>query len=840
MRKVLFTSGGLVKGAWVLVALLAVGCGSAPGPSAAQRPAADGASAPAVAAKNEAKVAARLQEISVREGAPGMQVDLRTDQPVVWTSYRDGLGALVIELPDTLPAEGLGNVPGEGLLAGIEVVAETAGERPLTRLTVQAREEFEYSLASENDVLRLRVVPPADPTGSRVARAAPVPEEAAEPVQARQQEAPVAPLSEATDETLLAADQVFRGPTVSGPRATRLERIEANGPDAFVLRGDGEFAFSYLRLVNPDRFVVDLEGALHAEGRSVVPAGSGHVQRVRMAQFRSHPDLVTRVVFDLDRPTATAIAGGPEGLVVRFGPAEAAEQLTETASRGKDAAPVAEEVESQALVQIAREPAQPEPAVAAPVATASVSAGQTREAPQVAAARQDPPVAAPGAPAPALKDEPGEAPPKVAPTAPFGGQTLGGAARVYTGEPVSFTVRDADVREVLRTIANLSGLNMVVQPDVSGSVTVELTDVPWDQALDQILKINKLGMELDGNILRIARVEQLRAEAEEQQRLKAAQALSIPLQTVIKRLSYSTASEIAGILQSRTGSGVGGNLMSQRGSIIIDQRTNTLIIKELPEYMNTVIAVIDNLDIPEPQVMIEARIVETTKQFSRSLGVAWDFGAVADAAHGNTTGLVFPNNVRGAGGASLLTGGRNGFLGVTMGNILNTFTLDATLQAAESEGLINILSTPKVATLNNQQAEIQSGLQIPIQTVANNTVTVQFVNATLRLSVTPHVTAEGTVLLDIDVQKREPLEAFLVVGAGNAPISTKEARTRVIVRDGGTTVIGGIYKVSQNEGQDRVPGLANVPILGHLFKNRRRSDQNEELLIFITPRVIKL
>ena len=145
-----------------------------------------------------------------------------------------------------------------------------------------------------------------------------------------------------------------------------------------------------------------------------------------------------------------------------------------------------------------------------------------------------------------------------------------------------------------------------------------------------------------------------------------------------------------------------------------------------------------------------------------------------------------------------------------------------------------------MATLNNTSAEVQSGLQIPIQTVANNTVTVQFVNATLRLQVTPHVTADGTVLMDIQVQKREPQLAFAVAGAANAPIATKEARTRVIVRDGGTTVIGGIYKVTTDQGEDRVPGLADIPLLGHLFRNVRHNNQNEELLIFITPRVIKL
>ena len=189
---------------------------------------------------------------------------------------------------------------------------------------------------------------------------------------------------------------------------------------------------------------------------------------------------------------------------------------------------------------------------------------------------------------------------------------------------------------------------------------------------------------------------------------------------------------------------------------------------------------------------------------------------------------------------NLLTGADNGFLNMSLGNILSTFQLDATLHAAESEGLINVLSAPRVATLNNERASIQSGLQIPIQTVANNTVSVQFVNATLRLDVTPQVTAEGTILMDINIQKREPQLAFAVVGATNAPIATKEARTRVIVRDGGTTVIGGIYEVSTDQGEDRVPGLASLPLIKHLFKNKRRQDSNEELLIFITPRVTKL
>jgi len=311
--------------------------------------------------------------------------------------------------------------------------------------------------------------------------------------------------------------------------------------------------------------------------------------------------------------------------------------------------------------------------------------------------------------------------------------------------------------------------------------------------------------------------------------------LAIPLRTVYQRLSYADARDVALLLRTGT-----TGILSQRGSVVVDRRTNALIIKELPTNMDAVLSVVDLLDSPEPQVMIEARIVETTKRFTRDLGIAWGFDAVASAATGNTTGLIFPNNIDASGGVNLGSAGQNGVINLRLGNVLNTFQLDVALQAAESEGLITILSAPKVATLNNQRASIQSGLQIPVQTILNNTVTVQFINATLRLDVIPQVTAEGTVLMDIDISKREPQLAFLVPGATNAPIATKDARTRLVVRDGGTAVIGGIYEVQSSNGENRVPGLANIPLIGHLFKNRNRSDENDELLIFITPRIIKI
>ncbi len=417
----------------------------------------------------------------------------------------------------------------------------------------------------------------------------------------------------------------------------------------------------------------------------------------------------------------------------------------------------------------------------------------------------------------------------------FEAQDVTREGKKYFGEPISLSLREADIKEVLRTFAKISGLNIVVHPDVEGEVTVELNQVPWDQALEIILKLNDLGYEMEGNVMRIATRDRLAAEAAAEAEARAAAILTAPLKTVLKRVSYASASEIASVLQAGETS-----ILSERGSVIVDERTNTLIIKELPEFVDTVLAVVEQLDVPEPQILIEARIVETTKRFSRTLGISWNTRALADIQHGNTTGLIFPNNYDISGGVNLLTGGQSGVLGITLGNVLNTFQLDVFLQAAENDGLINILSAPRVTTVNNYPAYIQSGLQIPIQTVANNTVTTQFVNATLRLDVTPHVTAEGTILMDIRVSKREPQLAFAVAGAQNAPIRTREAQTRVIVKDGGTTVIGGIYEITTEDGQDRVPGLSNIPFIGAIFKNKRISDENKELLIFITPRVVKI
>lgn len=814
--------------------------------------------------------AARIQGLEVREGAPGMQLEVATNGVPIWTTYRDSEGDLVVELSNALPEDAVvGLSPAEGLLEAVDVQVEQDSEHPLTRLVIRTRSEAEHSVVADGTSLRIDLVPVVT-AETDYWQVEPVPEPAVE------QETAETAIPEVADREVAEPPAMPMEP-VPGPSgepaggvvASQLEDVEVDtdgGETVVRILGDGEFYYSTLTLGAPDRFVVDLIGVVNLAPSSSIPVENEVVERIRIAQYKPYPEPVSRVVVDLRGSSAARVVGRPDGLAVSFdGSAVAAAAVAEPAAvepRTTEQTPAASVLaDASDDDAVAKTPVEAEEtgmgadeagsvgshelsslasAVASDALEEELEAERVELEPaalevepaaiQIADVRADPEPVTYGSPA---EESPGSA---GSATPAFESRTVGETEKTYQGEPMTISLKDGDIKDVLRSFAQISGLNVVVQPGVSGTVTVELTDVPWDQALEIILKTNGLGYELEGNIMRVAPIAQLRAEWEEQQRLAEAQALSIPLSTMMKRISYAAAGEIAGILKA----GGGASIMSQRGSVVVDRRTNTLIIKELPSYIDSVMAVIENLDVPEPQVMIESRIVETTKRFASTLGIEWGFLGISSAEYGNTTGLVFPNNGTVEGGVNLLTGGSNGFLDITLGNVLNSFTLDMTLQAAENEGLINILSAPKITTLNNEQASIQSGLQIPIQTVANNTVSVQFVNATLRLDVTPHVTAEGTVLMDINIQKREPQLAFAVVGATNAPIATKDARTRVIVRDGGTTVIGGIYKVSTDRGEDRVPGLANVPVVGHLFKNKRQNDENEELLIFITPRVIKL
>jgi len=855
---------------------LAVGIGCTSSKPARVVEAASSREAPAANAANTAAVA-EIRTLDLREGAPEVFVDLESSAPLVWTSFRNAEGKVVVELPNSAAREDLADLsPEDGLVSALQVQRNPEGSRPMTRLVIATRQEVEHSISADGNRLQIRLLPvdqqagtatepsklafePLGPDSPRGEEPSVDPDRGQAPAQPAETMPEPEPVQTATTAPsgpvdLGTPDRPAVAPAPAGVTATRLEGIEvlaSDGGAVIRIAGDGEFPYSTFALNAPDRFVIDLEGVVNRSPRPTLSVEGGIVERVRVAQFKPLPRPVSRVVFDLSRGVVPVIERTSDALVVSF-PATSGRGAVRVSPAARIAAAEVEEEEpAPAPVRETRAP-RPAPQVSDLALAQGGSTARREPDIEVEEANAAPP---PTAPPPPVAPTSGEAPlvqvrPAARPSGPVevpatGGSTGAaiqsfetqqiGTEHVYTGEPIDLKVTNADVTEVLRTFAQISGLNIIIQPGVQGQVTAELENVPWDQALAQILKINGLGYEVEGNVMRIAPTAILRQEAQEEQQLRAAKALSIPLQTIYRRLSYANASQIAQLLRS----GQAG-LLSQRGSVIVDDRTNSLIIKELPAFMDTIVSVIDRLDSPEPQVMIEARIIETTKRFTREFGIQWGFDGISSPATGNTTGLVFPNQGTVAGGVNLAGGGDAGLLNFRLGNVLNTFTLDAQLQAAESEGLINILSAPKVATLNNQQASIQSGLQIPIQTIANNTVTVQYVSATLQLQVTPQVTAEGTVLMTINISKREPQLAFLIPGATNAPIATKEAQTRLLVRDGGTAVIGGIYKVSTDQGEDRVPGLANIPIIGNLFKNKSRREENEELLIFITPRVMKL
>src|SRR4029077_18580593 len=324
-------------------------------------------------------------------------------------------------------------------------------------------------------------------------------------------------------------------------------------------------------------------------------------------------------------------------------------------------------------------------------------------------------------------------------TAARGGQTLSGTMpsrtlspgqRIYTGDPISLNLKDADIKDVLRTFAQLTGLNIAVDPDVHGSVTVDFVDVPWDQALDLILRQNRVSYVLDGNVIRVGTLGTLAEEAAANRRLAEEERLNVPLTTVSFKLSYARASDVSALLK---------DIASPRARIIVDQRTNQLIISEIPAYLQTMRNLIESVDVPTRQVVIEARIVETTKTFLQQYGFAWGFRGTLDPSLGTGTGLVFPSRVDTVGGPFDFGPG-NPVLTFHLANVLGTFNLDVALNAAESEGLVRVISAPRVQTQDNTAAQIQSGLQIPFQTRVNFTTTISYVDATLQLSVTPQIT----------------------------------------------------------------------------------------------------
>jgi type IV pilus assembly protein PilQ len=419
-------------------------------------------------------------------------------------------------------------------------------------------------------------------------------------------------------------------------------------------------------------------------------------------------------------------------------------------------------------------------------------------------------------------------------------KTVDGGRTQFSGDPYDFSFKNADISNLLKFISKISGLNMVIDPDVTGRFTCELIQVPWDQALELILKVNGLDMIQEGNILRIGKVDKLAAEAKKRQALREARLEEGNLEVATRTLSFAKASDLMPILKKQ---------MSPRGELIVDERTNILIISEVPEKIKIIDSLIDTLDAANPQVQIEARIVEATTSALDSFGIQWGYNAIADAAHGNQTNLNFPNSIV-AGSNPDAAANPSGYAinvpslnvaglnqRISLGNVAGTFNIDVALSALTRKGKARLISSPRATTQNNMPAEITQGQKIPIQTNQNNTITTQYVNAALEMKVTPQITARGSVIMQIDIKNDVPNYERQVE---NIPtIVTETVKTTVMVIDGGTIVIGGLYKTSLSTSSDGVPLLSKVPLLGSLFKNSKKTGEQQELIVFITPRIVK-
>lgn len=775
----------------------------------------------------DAKTAAAPMALTAVE-LGSSRVTLRTSGTPAYTSYSPAPDVFVVDLTATSRPADLA-IPAE-LPDGVSsITAEEAVEmgNKLTRVTFRFNAPFapEVSAADKAVLVLLPEVP------HEVAVIEPQPQEATAVAVA--DDAPtVEPIVESKPASQVT---VTRAPL---PLARNVKNVETSGiGDALQINiaGDGEFAYKAFRLDNPPRLVIDLQGVKNGVRKPSLDVNSPSVQRVRVAQFKGGADPVARVVIDLHGKPEYAVTPDGDRLSVTFGNAATAAKQTapeEVIAVSTPAAPPAPKPEPviKPAATIEEIPAVAENA------TWKMPSSSIEGARQVVnnAVDQVAPVTPPRqtAPQPSSNVTMGEnvfdeamtqAQPQLQ-----GARTLSGSQRIFTGDPISLNLKDADIKDVLRTFAQLTGLNIAVDPQVRGTVTVDFVDVPWDQALDLILRQNGLTYILEGNVMRVGTIDRLAAETVASRRLAEEERLNVPLTTLGFKLSYARATDVANLLR---------DLASPRARIIVDARTNQLIISEIPQYLSTMRNLIDTVDIPNRQVVIEARVVETTKTFTRNYGFEWSFGGALDPALGTGTGLIFPNRIGFNGGPFSFTGGANPVLGLTLTDVLGTFTLDLALHAAETEDLVRVISAPKVTTQDNTSAMITSGIQIPYQTRVNFTTTISYIDATLQLQVTPQITEAGTIIMDIQVQKTTPGEP--IEGAAGTPLATRQARTRVMVRDGGTAVIGGIYQASDSTGQSRIPVLSQIPVLGALFRSNQMRTQHDELLIFITPRIVR-
>ncbi|MCU1300388.1 MAG: type and secretion system protein [Candidatus Sulfotelmatobacter sp.] len=623
---------------------------------------------------------------------------------------------------------------------------------------------------------------------------------------------------------------------------------------------------------SPARLVMDLPGTVMATGQSHITVGSAGVKGVRIGMDGQKPPT-TKVVVDLDHALRYELNPSADGKLVltlytaQSASAKAPKNVTATVAE-KNSTPVAAAVtkavapkaDAAKATTVSSDFVFVEPTYQAKKAVPE-TVSEPAERSQEAAARFADKTGAellPGIVNASQASQNAPAPPAIQPAVNLAaeqraqaGQQSAMAGPKYTGEPISVNLKDVDLKDFFRLIHEISGLNVVLDPNVHGSLTIVLDDVPWDQALDIVLKNNDLARELEGNVLRVATVDTLKKEAEGRRAQVEAEALAVEKVSVTRFLSYAHAKDVVTTLKK---------FLSVRGDVVADERTNAVIVNDIPKVLPVIDRLLTQLDRKTQEVEIEARVVAATRQFARDIGTQLGFGwgngmtAIGGATSVGTSpiGIFGGNPLYTIVGSTAPTGStinqiplfsNLGSTAPTSGfgfqNSSNNVRIDAILTMAESRGLLKVLSRPRVVTQNNIQALVRQGVRVPIVTQAQlgGPPTVSYVDAFLRLTVTPQITSENTIFLNVDVENTTPNFGQQV--QGNPELITQQATTQVLVTDGGTVVIGGVIQTQNSINITQVPLLGNLPILGNLFKHTQVNTSNQELIFFITPRIIQ-
>ena len=807
-----------------------------------------------------------VRDLSSKVQGGSVVVSVTGTYPILdYTYYDYDPETFVVDMADVdvsqIPKELNVNSGGVGVVK-VEPLSQGRG-RSLAKLEIHKGYLSKCFVSTEGNQLMVRVVPAGtapDPAPAP-AKAAPAPAEA--------QTAAVSPPP---------APKQAPGPAEALAEATKLLGLAVSQDGSAVnLKLDGVARFKYFAMKSPERIVVDLYGV----GRGTIPSttpGAGDVDRVRVSLFTAQP-LVTRVVLDMKTASGFEVASEGGNVAIRLGDASKPEM-----AKGKEPAPKQAEPasapapEPPAQQASAAQESKPEPAPAPEAPATSPAAPSTEQASTSVSEKPAPPPQegldkvkvnlSPINPdssrefkgyedlfvAQDASAQAAEGKTLIAGGVPlsFKEKTISGGGVKYSGEPISLSLKDADIKDVLRVFHDISKMNIVVHPSVAGKVTVDLENVPWDQAMDIILKNNGLDYVYENNVIWVAPAAAIQVKFAEQQRMQQQRLQAEEPITFTKRLSYAKASNMLS---------VASRFLSEKGSIVVDDRTNTLIIQEVPSKKDSLVKLIDSLDTATPQVLIEARIVETNITWDQSFGITWsgnwytgldNSGKVVTtkggtqgsggtnmyALHNFNNSSGWPQYGQGDFAVTLPPSASNGFIDLVLGNTTGSFFLDVRLAAMENAGRGRVLSAPRIVTQDNEKASIESGRQIPIRIATTDKISVVFVNATLKLDVTPQISADGNVNMTVDITNDSVDFAHQDPGSP-PPIIKKEAKTVLKVKDGATAVIGGVFVTNEGVSQSGLPFFSKIPVLGWLFKNRTKTRSNEELLIFLTPKIVR-